>query len=250
MSEQTEQDNIWRHYQNNARDVFDLSYSRLRFLAERCVYKTRVLNIGVGSGYLEKLLAARGVEVYSLDPCAASIARLRIELSMGERAQQGHSSNLSVFKDEYFDKVIMTEVLEHLSGEILHSTLDEVRRSLKPGGEFTGTVPYREDLKSNEVICPNCQAQFHRWGHHQSFDVASLGQVLKQHGFIVEHLYTRSFPDFRRAGLKLFAKSIFRYILGRMGEQLIGPHLYFIAKRGDGGQRSCGDGEDALYPKL
>ena len=63
MVKLAEQDNIWKHYQNHAKDALALSYPRLRFLAERCRPGARVLNIGVGSGYLEKLLADRGVEI-------------------------------------------------------------------------------------------------------------------------------------------------------------------------------------------
>ncbi len=229
MLKQAEQDYIWRHYQNQARGTFDLSYPRLRFLAERCPPGTRVLNIGAGSGYLEKLLAGRGVEVCSLDPCGDSIARLQVELNMGERAKQGYSQDIP-FNAGHFDKVIMTEVLEHLPEDVLHATVDEVRRVLKPGGQFVGTVPYREDLQANEAICPHCQAQFHRWGHQQSFDAASLGGLLRRHGFRVERIYPRTFPDFRRPGLRLFVKSVFRYVLGRMGEPLVNPSLYFIAR--------------------
>ena len=231
MSEQTKQDNLWLHYQTQATVVFDLSYTRLRFLAERCTPGTRVLNIGVGSGYLEKLLVARGVFVYSLDPIDESIATLQAELDMGDRAKQGYGSNIP-FEDGYFDKVIMTEVLEHIPDDTLHATLDEVRRVLKPGAEFTGTVPYQEDFNSNEVFCPNCQSQFHRWGHFQRFDVASLGGLLKQHSFLVKRIYPRTFPDFRRPGLRQFARSVFGYVLGRMGEPVVGPILYFIAKKG------------------
>jgi SAM-dependent methyltransferase len=227
MLKQAEQDRIWRHYQNYAKDVFGLNYSRLRFLAKRCHPGTRVLNIGVGSGYLEKLLVDQGVEVCSLDPCGESVEQLRVELNMGQRAKQGYSQNIP-FNTGYFDKVIMIEVLEHLSGDAFHVTLDEVRRVLKPGGEFTGTVPYRENLQDNKVLCPHCQAQFHRWGHYQSFDVASLRTFLKQHGFRAKRIYTHSFPDFRRPGLKFFLKAVFRYALGRLGEPLVGPSLYFV----------------------
>jgi len=226
MLKQSEQDNIWDHYQNQAKDIFDLSYPRLRFLAERCLPATRVLNVGVGSGYLEKLLINRGVEVFSLDPSETSIERLRVELAMGDRAQKGYSSEIP-FETGYFDKVIMSEVLEHLSTETLYITLDEVRRVLKPGGEFTGTVPYRESLQSNKVFCPHCQEEFHRWGHSQSFDITSLKDLFKQHRFRVQCVYPRTFPDFRRPGLRFFLKAIFRYVLGRMGEDIIGPNLYF-----------------------
>ncbi len=231
MIKQADQDNIWNYYQNQDRGHFDLNWPRYRFLAERCPQGTRVLNIGVGAGYMEQLLARRSVEVYSLDPNEKSIAWLKIELNMGDRAKQGYSHNIP-FDTGYFDKVIMTEVLEHLSDDVLHATMDEVRRVLKPGGEFTGTVPYRENLQDNTAFCPHCQVIFHRAGHNQSFDVASLSDLLKRHGFHVERMYPRSFPDFRRQGFKLFFKALFRYILGRMGEQLIAPNLYFIARNG------------------
>lgn len=227
MLKQAEQDNIWKYYQNQAKNVFDLSYPRLRFLAERCLPGARVLNIGVGSGYLEKLLADRGVEVFSLDPSGECVAWLQVELAMGDRARQGYSHEIP-FKSGHFDKVIMTEVLEHLPNDVLNATLDEVRRVLKPDGEFTGTVPYREDLQYNKVFCPHCQLQFHRWGHYQSFDGTSLSVLLKQHGFRVKRIYTYSFPDFRRPGLWCLLKAIFRYVLGRMGEPIIGPSLYFV----------------------
>jgi len=229
MLNQSEQDQIWKHFQNEGRETFDLSLTRLRFLAERCLPGTKVLNIGVGAGELEKLLVARGVEVYSLDPCAESIERLQSELKIGkEQAKQGYSQSIP-FDAGYFDKVIMTEVLEHLPQDVYQVTLDEVRRVLKRDGKFTGTVPYQEKLQASEVVCPHCQAQFHRWGHCQAFDAMSLGNSFKQHGFRVDRMYPRCFSDFRRAGLKNFLRAIFRHVLGLMGEQLVGPNLYFVA---------------------
>ena len=183
----------------------------------------------MGAGLLEQLLQARGVDVYSLDPSAESIERLRRELGLGERAKQGYGQAIP-FESAFFDTVIMTEVLEHLPDAILHPTLDEVRRVLKPGGELTGTVPYREDLAANEVFCPECEAKFHRWGHAQTFDVASMGALLRQHGFRVDRLYPRAFADFRRADARLFVKALFRSVLGRLGEPLVGPNLYFSVR--------------------
>ena len=223
---QEEQDRIWEYTQSQNLAMFDLSYPRLRYLAERCRAGTRVLNIGVGSGYLEDLLIARGIEVYSLDPSAASIERLRARHAMGERAQSGYGQAMP-FATGLFDVVIMTEVLEHLAEEVLHRTLDEVHRVLKPGGEFIGTVPYRENLAANEVRCPCCDATFHRWGHEQSFDAPRLRGVLEQHGFRVSQLYARAFPDFRRLHPTLLLKALFRYVLGRIGEPLVAPNLYF-----------------------
>jgi SAM-dependent methyltransferase len=227
---QDEQDRIWQHHQVADRRAFDLSYPRLRFLAERCAPGSRVLNIGVGSGLLEELLAGRSIDVYALDPSAETIGRLQSELKMGPRARQGYGQAIP-FDTLFFDMVIMTEVLEHLPTETLHATLDEVRRVLKPGGQLTGTVPYREDLQANEVVCPHCLAQFHRWGHEQRFDVASLGALFKAHGFGVERIGPRAFSDFRRPGLRPLARAMVRYVLGRMGEPLVNPNLYFRVRR-------------------
>ncbi len=75
---------------------------------------------------------------------------------------------------------------------------------------------------------PHRKSNFHRWGHYQSFDVSSLSSLLRRKSFEIKQIYPRSFPDFRRPGLKQFAKSLFRYVLGRIGEALVGPNLYFI----------------------
>jgi len=239
MVDQKQRDKIWSYFQNHAKASFDLSYARLRYFAERCSAGSRVLNIGVGSGGLERLLEERGVVVYALDPSLETIKQLQAELGLGDRAQLGYSEVIP-FDDEFFDKVIMTEVLEHLPDDSLHATLDEVRRVLRPGGVFVGTVPYREKLQDNVVFCPCCEQQFHRWGHQQSFDAVSLGSLFKSHGLQIDKLYPRSFPDFRRPGFRLFLKAVFRYALGRMGEPLVGPNLYFEVRNVSLGGPLCG----------
>lgn len=227
---QQQQDRIWEHHQTNATGAFDLSYPRLRYFAERCAAGTRVLNIGVGSGYLERLLLSRGVEAYALDPSQQSVDRLRLELGMGDRARQGYGQQIP-FENDLFDTVIATEVLEHLADGALDATLSEVRRVLRPGAEFTGTVPYREDMQANAVICPHCGANFHRWGHEQRFDGPRMRGLLEGHGFHVERLHPRAFADFRRTSPRAFVRALLRELLGRVGEPLVSPNLYFRARR-------------------
>lgn len=225
---QADQDRLWRHYQTHAAEVFDLSYPRMRFLAARCARGQQVLNIGVGAGELERLLLERGVDAYALDPSEETIAKLRARLQMGDRARHGYAEAMP-FESRCFDRVIMTEVLEHLSDETLRATLREVARVLKPHGELIGTVPYREDLSANEVICPHCEARFHRWGHHQRFETASMRVLLLQHGFAVHEAYPRVFADFRRRRPFPFMKAVIRHVLGRLGEPMAAPSLYFRA---------------------
>lgn len=227
---QGESDRLWSYYQNQASESFYSSYSRLQFLAKRCPPESTVLNIGAGSGYLEALLMQKGVDAHSLDPSDLTVNRLNAEQGMAGRAKQGYCHAIP-FPDDHFDFVIMTEVIEHIQHELLDTSLREVARVLKSNGSFIGTVPYKEVLRSNEVFCPNCHANFHRWGHLHSFDIQTFKDLLECNGLRVVKLNTRAFPDFTRLGIRPFLRACLRYILGRMGEALVCPNIYFVCRR-------------------
>lgn len=224
------QDCLWDHYQAGSTLSFDLSYPRLDFLASRIKKGQSVLNIGVGNGYLEEKLHHRGVDVHALDPSQKTMDKLKKRIPLGDKGQVGYSQAIPFFSD-CFDVVIMTEVLEHLTDDALKQTLKEVHRVLKTGGIFIGTVPYREDLNANRVICPCCHSIFHRWGHHQSFDKEKLTEELTSAGFSIIEAYPRAFPDWKRINIKLLIKSVGRYILGRLGETIVSPNLYFKVQK-------------------
>ena len=223
-------DKLWDYYQNKGCEVFDLSYPRLRFLAKQCDPGTAVLNIGAGSGYLENILQKRGVVVYSLDPNLRTVARLNDHLGLAGRAKQGYCHKIP-FPSSYFDCVIMTEVIEHIEEDLLEKSITEVRRVLKNGGAFIGTVPFNEILRDNYVFCPHCHEGFHRWGHLNSFDESTLITLLKRDGFSTEKIQVRTFPDFSRSGLGFFIRAVARYILGKMRQKLVNPNLYFVVRR-------------------
>jgi hypothetical protein len=124
----------------------------------------------------------------------------------------------------------MSEVLEHLTDDVLDSTLGEIRRVLKLDGLFIGTVPANERLIDNQVVCPHCGESFHRWGHVQSFSLSRLREALSSNNFTVQQIETRAFPDWRRGGLKSLIKSSLRYVLGRAGAPIASPSLFFKAR--------------------
>jgi len=173
------QEKIWEAYQNDD-DLLDVGFpaqKRFEFLAKKVLSGKRVLNIGVGKGYLEKLLIDKEVDVYCLDPSRQTIDSISKRLNLGDKAKTGYSQDIP-FPESFFDYVIMSEVLEHLSDRILEATLREVKRILVPGGEFLGTVPADENLKLSIVVCPDCGKRFHRWGHEQAFTKDRLEQLL------------------------------------------------------------------------
>lgn len=225
-----DQTKIWDHFQSGdeTSDVFANAVPRYEFIARQIASGLQVLNVGVGRGGLESILLKKGAVVSSLDPSEGAIARLRKLHDMGERAQVGFSQSMP-FPDSQFDVVVMSEVLEHLTEDVLNSTLVEIRRVLKPQGYFLGTVPANENLLDNGALCPDCGRSFHRWGHIQSFSIDRLRELLSANSFLVRRCETRAFPDWRRKGLKNFSKCLIRYVLGRAGSGIACPNIYFEA---------------------
>jgi SAM-dependent methyltransferase len=227
-----DQAKIWEFFQNNpqqATDVFSKSGPRYEYLARRIARDEQVLNIGVGHGGLEALLIEKGAVVSCLDPSEESIEFMRSTYQLGTRAQVGFSQAVP-FANAQFDVVVMSEVLEHLTTDVLDATLSEIKRVLKPDGRFIGTVPANESLSDNHAVCPRCGEVFHRWGHVQSFSPLRLRGLLQSHGFEVRLMQVRCFPDWHRAGLTNFIKSLMRYVLGRMGSPIANPNIYYEAK--------------------
>ena len=225
------QDRIWRHFQNCAVESFDGARPRLEYLVRQIARlatsrPVRVLNIGIGSGHLERTAQARGWEVHSLDPDPEASRRLETE---GVHAHVGYVEKLPA-DDGSFDFVVASEVLEHLTDPQRAAAVREIARVLVPGGWFLGTVPYHEDLAACQVMCPCCGAVFHRWGHQASFDEARVAAELAP-AFRVEKLRRTAFVQWRGRGLTGAVKSSVRWALARAGQAIAVPTIYWAARK-------------------
>jgi len=229
-----DQRKIWDHFQGEGVAAFDGSSGRLRFIA-RHIGRERVLNIGVGDGSFEAAAVARGAEVYSVDPSEDAIARVRERLSLGDRARVGFGQELP-FEDDTMDTVVVSEVLEHLDDEILRGTLDEIRRVLRPGGRVLGTVPAREDLQRNRVVCPHCGEHFHRWGHAQTFDVGSMRTLLSQR-FTVRELSEKLFVTWSQLNWKGRIVALASRVLAALGVRGSHQNIWFVAVKTERAER-------------
>lgn len=142
---------------------------------------TRILNIGAGDARLEGMLQDKGYEVYLLDPSQSIVEFVRDKYSLGEdKVRCGWSQDIP-FEDGKFDFVVMTEVVEHLDDDVMHQTFGEVRRVLKTGGYFLGTVPDNEDLSANTFRCLHCGEVSHRVGHESVFTAPTLREELQKY---------------------------------------------------------------------
>jgi SAM-dependent methyltransferase len=226
------QDAIWDYFQNEGVARFAGSLARLRFIARRFEPGTRVLNIGVGAGFFEKEALSRSIDVHSLDPSARSLQHISDDLQKSGRAKVGYCEEIP-WPMGYFDGVVLSEVLEHLSDEILVQALSEVLRVLKAGGLFCGTVPARERLQENVVVCPCCRSKFHRWGHLQSFDCARIRTLLEQ-DYDVVHLSERDFVTWGTLNWKGRIRGVMRIVLRALGTHGSGETIYFSARKLNG----------------
>ena len=230
MLDQAAQDRIWEAFQAGSAESFAGSRGRLTYLARQVRGCGQVLNIGVGGGQFEEEALARGIEVYSLDPSQRAIEELQVRLGLAEqRAKVGHAQQIP-FADRSFGAVVASELLEHLEPADVPTVLAEIARVLTPGGLLVGTVPARENLAEQAVVCPHCGQQFHRWGHRQAFDSGKLRELLSAN-FAIVRLFETPFVTWRTLNWKGRLVAAAKLLLWRVGIHGSGESLVFVARR-------------------
>ncbi|CAA9249013.1 MAG: SAM-dependent methyltransferase [uncultured Acidimicrobiales bacterium] len=101
----------------------------------------RLLDLGAGAGRHAFGAMRRGAAVVALDLDQASLkeARLMLESLDGDGAAANGSALALPFPDGSFDRVIASEVMEHIDDD--RGALREIARVLRPGGTVAVTVP-------------------------------------------------------------------------------------------------------------
>jgi len=227
----SDQDKIWSHFQNRHLETFEGAKPRIDYLIKtiqgnKGKFVPRILNIGAGNGYFEEKSRTMGFDIFTLDPDKNTIKRL---LGKGVKAHIGYIEQIH-FDDFSFDFVVASEVLEHLSDEQLYKGIQEVFRILDQFGWFLGTVPYCEDMSLNQVVCPNCEKAFHRWGHKRSFDVKTLHNDLAPY-FNKISLKKKVFIDLKERSLSGKIKGLIRMVLASYGVAIASPSIFFIGQK-------------------
>lgn len=100
------------------------------------------LDIGAGVGRHARLLAAEGLAVTAVDMSEAGleeIDRLAGEAGLAIATERAPFTALP-FAEARFDYVLAFNVIYHGDGAVVRQALAEIRRVLKPGGLFQGTM--------------------------------------------------------------------------------------------------------------
>jgi 2-polyprenyl-3-methyl-5-hydroxy-6-metoxy-1,4-benzoquinol methylase len=178
------------------------------------------LDIGCGSGGFVHWMSEKGWDSAGLElnPSAVEIAcQLNLNVKQSEIESAG-------FADEQFDLITAWEVLEHVSD--LKRFLKEVRRTMKLGGKFVGSVP---NIASMEATFFGRDWQPLEIPYHlYHFSPVSLRAVFKQAGFRLEKLEFLKITHSWDASLgKKYPQGIwFMPIL-----QLIGRPFYLLSNK-------------------
>lgn len=158
----------------------------------------RVLETGCATGYMSRVLQARGCSVVGveLDPLAAQQAE-----AFCERVLVGNLDEMDLgelLEPGSFDVVVFGDVLEHLHDPL--RTLRSVRPLLAPGGSVVASIP---NVAHGAVRLSLLQGrfQYHATGlldetHIHFFTRETIGTLFKEAGFVlarVERIYVGLF---------------------------------------------------------
>lgn len=164
--------------------LFGGDAARQALLEQAAIRPTdRVFDLGCGTGTFDVLIKQRfpQVELVCIDPDPKALARARKKASRAAVAIQfdhGFGDQLP-YPDASFDRAISSFVFHHVPAEEREKTLREVRRVLKPGGEFhLADFEGPEDYKQGFV-----SRLLHSHAHLKENSAAKIIGVMKAAGF-------------------------------------------------------------------
>jgi SAM-dependent methyltransferase len=152
-----------------------------------------VLDAGAGFGRHAFELSRRGANVVALDYAADEVVGTRATfggmIAAGEIPEEryvgvlrGDATRLG-FADASFDRVITSEVLEHIQSDV--DAIAEFVRVLKPGGTFAATVPTWFPEKINWMLSDEYHAPKSVGGHVRIYTATELKAKLRSAGLEV-----------------------------------------------------------------
>jgi len=157
----------------------DLSTKRtkrtLKTLKKSFDIKSPVCDLGSGFGLFLKACEEMGIEAVGIEGCLASV-KWANKFTKNKTIRHDLAQDLP-FKDEKFNLVYSSSVIEHLKSKVAKQVIRESFRILKTGGLFV-------------CSCPNYFDFSERFPEHINlYTPTRLRKILKKEGFIVRKEY-------------------------------------------------------------
>jgi SAM-dependent methyltransferase len=182
----------------------DLEYQRSHMIIKRIPPDVEtLLDVGCGNGFLTNQLNHINL-VAGTDRSTSALKCLKTPACQS-------SIDALPFKDNSFDLVLSTEVIEHLTSIIFKQALDEIIRVARR--YILITVPYREQYSYSLINCPACDFQFHPNYHMRRFDYIDLERLFKTYGSVKPVIVEGIIPKesfILISSLEFFSRKIFK----------------------------------------
>jgi 2-polyprenyl-3-methyl-5-hydroxy-6-metoxy-1,4-benzoquinol methylase len=188
-------------YYNQTADEYHAMYSN--YLPQD--RNSRVLDIGCGKGFFLYYLIQQGyINILGIDADLSSIEHTKEFVT--KQCQQIDAEDYLSDKNDYFDLVVMNEVLEHIPKEQIIPLLKMIHNSLREKGIIICYVPNMENPFTSYT-------RYHDFTHTIGFTQNSLKMVLNAAGFKSTSIVI---PGGQKKGAKKVVKKLLRQIIKRI----------------------------------
>ncbi len=131
---------------------------------------TTILDVGSGSAWLASEKTKDNIKVFSLDISKTNLLKAKKKIPSSNHIQVAADSFKLPFKNNSFDVVISSEVIEHVVSP--QDFVRELFRVVKTNGSLIITTPYKEKIRY--ALCIHCNKKTPLNGHLHSFDENKL----------------------------------------------------------------------------
>jgi ubiquinone/menaquinone biosynthesis C-methylase UbiE len=151
-----------------------------------------ILDYGCGSGRKALDFASKNVNIYAVDTDKKSLSILEkniLNKNIKNISITKIEKNRSLlFKNSFFDRVILSEVLEHVDSP--SSVIEEIYRVMKKGGILCVSIPTSTTERVYNFLNPN---YYSKAGHRRVFTKNEIILLLESEGFGVNKIYKENF---------------------------------------------------------
>jgi len=177
------------NYENAAHwavdNFVDADQQRFATLADKVPINVRtLLDVGCGNGlFLKHLNETKGRNFERL--CGTDRSKAALACVQAEKVQASVES--LPFKNDEFDAVSCSEVLEHLPQDTFIRALTELSRIASR--YILVSVPFNEDLRMSLIECAKCRCRFHSYYHLRSFTSETIQSLFAEKGFSCREVF-------------------------------------------------------------
>ncbi len=140
----------------------------------------KILDIGCSYGWFEKFIGKKAKEITGIDLDEKDLERARTEVKIKSvKFEKGSALNLTKFKRNYFDIVVMFDVIEHIPKNTEKKTLEEIKKVLKKNGKLLISTPANNFSKFFDPAW---------YFGHRHYCKSKMQNILENAGFEVERM--------------------------------------------------------------